>query len=68
MVPGAPPGHPDPLQPTLFDAADPPVAAPRADPIGDRLRALDPDRMTPLDALTELAKLRREAAEDEREG
>jgi DNA mismatch repair protein MutS len=61
MVPGAPPAHPDPLQPTLFDTAPAAPPPPPSDPIGDRLRALDPDRMTPLDALTELARLRREA-------
>ncbi len=47
MVPGEPPREPDPAQPSLFDSM-----------LADQLRALDVDRMTPLDALNELAKLR----------
>jgi DNA mismatch repair protein MutS len=63
MVPGAPPGDPDPAQPTLFDEVGrrPREATEsRADPMREALRALDPDRMTPLEALTELARLREE--------
>lgn len=59
MVPGAPPPAPDPAQPSLFDAT--PAAPPAPDPVAARLRSLDPDRMTPLEALQELARLRRDA-------
>lgn len=71
MVPGAPPREPDPLQPTLFDpaplttaggAAGPPRSAP-IDALTDRLRSLDPNQMTPLEALQELARLKGEAGE-----
>ena len=65
MVPGKPPRDPDPAQPSLFDPAAPAVPEPpRPDPLGERLRALDPDRMTPLEALQELARLRSEADGD----
>lgn len=59
MVPGEPPGSPDPHQPTLFDSIR--AAAPsRPDPVTERLRSLDPDRMTPLEALQELARIRQD--------
>ncbi len=77
MVPGAPPKDPDPLQPTLFDAAPPPTTgggapalsaaeggpprSPHIDPLSERLRSLDPNSMTPLEALQELARLKGEA-------
>jgi DNA mismatch repair protein MutS len=68
MVPGAPPKDPDPLQPTLFDSAPHPgkgVATesrhPKPDPVSERLRSLDPNSMTPLEALQELARLKGEA-------
>jgi DNA mismatch repair protein MutS len=64
VVPGDPPGEFDPLQPTLFDSPAVAPAKPKRDPISERLRALDPDRMTPLDALTELTQLRRAAGEE----
>ncbi len=60
MVPGRPPQDPDPSQPSLWDPAPAPgsprPAAP--DPVSERLKALDPDRMTPIEALQELARLR----------
>jgi DNA mismatch repair protein MutS len=69
MVPGAPPKDPDPLQPTLFDSAPPPAAGgaggpprqPKPDPVSERLRSLDPNTMTPMEALQELARLKGEA-------
>ena len=57
MVPGEPPVSPDPHQPTLFDGPHP-AASPRPDPVSERIRSLDPDRMTPLEALQELARIR----------
>ncbi|HET9133641.1 MAG TPA: DNA mismatch repair protein MutS [Gemmatimonadales bacterium] len=59
MVPGAPPVGQDPAQPSLFDLAPAPVPPP-VDPILERLRELDLNRMTPLEALQELAKLKNE--------
>ncbi|MBA2291434.1 MAG: DNA mismatch repair protein MutS [Gemmatimonadales bacterium] len=47
VMPGDPPRASDPAQPSLFDTL-----------LADQLRALDVDRMTPLDALNQLAKLR----------
>jgi DNA mismatch repair protein MutS len=44
-------GAPAPAQLPLFGEAE--------DPLRARLRALDPDRMTPLEALLELDRLRR---------
>jgi hypothetical protein len=35
--------------------------APAADPIAERLRAIDTDRLTPLEALTLLAELKKDA-------
>ncbi len=66
MVPGPPPGEPDPAQPTLFDLTPPPPPGrapgpPRPaqlDPLHEHLKTLDTDRMTPLEALQELARLR----------
>jgi DNA mismatch repair protein MutS len=46
-----PPSRPDPGQLTLFQAEEHPVL--------EALRGLDPDRMTPLEALMHLAELRR---------
>lgn len=70
VVPGDPPARPDPEQPNLFDSPSSPPRRP--DPrerkgveIADRLKRLDPDRMTPIDALAELARLREEAASGE---
>jgi DNA mismatch repair protein MutS len=71
VVPGEPPARPDPEQPNLFDATG--AGAPRRpDPrvrkgaeIADRLKRLDPDRMTPIDALAELARLRDQARSDD---
>jgi DNA mismatch repair protein MutS len=48
-----PPPPPDARQLPLFEADDHPVL--------DELRALDPDRMTPLEALARLAELKRRA-------
>jgi DNA mismatch repair protein MutS len=69
MVPGEPPKDPDPAQPSLFDGtsgagprrasapADPtPLAKPN--PVLERIRGLDPNTMTPIEALQELAKLK----------
>jgi DNA mismatch repair protein MutS len=47
----SPPSRPDPGQLTLFHAEEHPVL--------EALRGLDPDRMTPLEALMHLAELRR---------
>jgi DNA mismatch repair protein MutS len=71
LVPGSPPGHGDPLQPELFAdwsaatpirsaPATPATPQPESSPLAERLRALDPDRMTPLEALQELARLKAE--------
>jgi DNA mismatch repair protein MutS len=38
-------------------AAPPPAAPPSPDPVTSRLREIDPDRLTPLEALTVLAEL-----------
>jgi DNA mismatch repair protein MutS len=43
---------------SLFDAAAPPPNAPAADPLRERLASLDPDDMTPRDALDALYALR----------
>jgi DNA mismatch repair protein MutS len=65
MVPGEPPRDPDPAQPSLFDhrplaaGQTPPPAKP--DPVLERIRGLDPNSMTPIEALQELAKLKDEA-------
>ncbi len=74
MVPGEPPADPDPAQPTLFDtvipsgreagAKRPPSPAPAPDPLHQRLKSLDTDRMTPLEALQELARLRGDLPEE----
>ena len=72
MVPGEPPRDPDPAQPTLFDWSPPPAKggaagpprSPPPDPVSERLRNLDPNTMTPLEALQELAKLKGEAAKE----
>jgi hypothetical protein len=71
-VPGEPPKDPDPAQPSLFDGtsgagprrasapADPtPLAKP--DPVLERIRGLDPNSMTPIEALQELANLKDQA-------
>ncbi len=71
VAPGDPTAPADPAQPSLFDllqgsaaqrTAPPPASpapeAPMPDEILVRLQALDPDRMTPLDALQQLAALR----------
>ncbi len=62
MVPGDPPTNPDPAQPSLFDPQHAAAPAPRSgsDAVAERLKALDPDRMTPLEALQELNRLRNE--------
>jgi DNA mismatch repair protein MutS len=70
MVPGEAPRDPDPDQPNLFDQVRPamgsgrppaPAPAPRPNPVSERLRSLDPNSMTPLEALQELARLKGEA-------
>jgi DNA mismatch repair protein MutS len=73
MVAGAPPGDADPSQPSLFDGAS--DSSPRSrDPrprdlspsdqraitLALRLRGLDPNTMTPIQALQELARIRDE--------
>jgi DNA mismatch repair protein MutS len=51
----APPSRPDPGQLTLFGSGDHPVL--------DALRTLDPEAMTPIEALTRLADLKRRLEE-----
>ncbi len=70
MVPGQPPRDPDPTQPSLFDTTPPSreagaAGSPRPsapDSLRDRLKELDPDQMTPLEALQELARLKGDVA------
>jgi DNA mismatch repair protein MutS len=67
VVPGDPPSPADPAQPSLFDR---PGEAPRAAQLSEseqravklslHLRGLDPDTMTPIQALQELARIRDE--------
>jgi hypothetical protein len=81
VLPGGPPASPDPDQPTLFDVTPPPASggaagpprsrttdsrSPAPDPVREHLRSLDPDRMTPLEALNELARLRHQADDPDR--
>jgi DNA mismatch repair protein MutS len=73
MVDGAPPADPDPAQPSLFDSLPGRPARPAAPPVPPRklsaseqravtlslhLRGLDPNSMTPIQALQELARIR----------
>jgi DNA mismatch repair protein MutS len=51
-------------EPDLFSPAPAPPSPPS--PLIERLRSLDPDRMTPLDALVHLAELRKLAGEGEK--
>ncbi len=75
VVPGAPPADADPAQPSLFDVSpgraprDPGSSSParelsesekRAITLSLHLRGLDPDTMTPIQALQELARIRDE--------
>jgi DNA mismatch repair protein MutS len=55
VVPGKPAPPADPGQLALF-------GAPAPDPALEELRAMDLDRMTPLDALNRLAELKKKAA------
>ncbi len=77
MVPGMAPADPDALQQSLFrdsppsappsgeaGAAGPPRVPPAGTPLADALLALDPDRMTPIEALQALARLREEIREE----
>ncbi len=57
VVQGAPPPPPDPGQLPLFASAEP-------HPVVGRLRGLDVNALTPLDALNRLAELQREARGD----
>jgi DNA mismatch repair protein MutS len=57
MVPGQAPRDPDPAQPSLFDLS-PPSREAVPDPLTERLKALDPNQMTPIEALQELARLK----------
>ncbi|HEU4800886.1 MAG TPA: DNA mismatch repair protein MutS [Gemmatimonadales bacterium] len=54
VVPGPPPPPPDPGQLALFHGAEP-------DPVVEDLRALDVDRLTPLEALNRLSELQHRA-------
>jgi DNA mismatch repair protein MutS len=54
VVPGSPPAPPDPGQLPLFHSAEP-------DPVVEDLRALDVDRLTPLEALNRLSELQHRA-------
>ncbi len=56
VVGTAPPAFPDAQQLTLFQPSDHPVL--------DELRELEPDRMTPLEALTRLTELKRRVDND----
>jgi DNA mismatch repair protein MutS len=82
VVAGAPPPEPDPAQPSLFDSLLPrpprgptPPATPReltaseqrAVSLSLHLRGLDPNSMTPIQALQELARIR-DALEGAEEG
>ncbi len=76
VVPGTPPRDPDPLQPSLFGNQPPLIVIPgdpdprrprdlssaeqRAVRLSIHLRELDPDTMTPIQALQELARIRDE--------
>ncbi len=63
VAPGAPPRDPDPAQPSLFDAPGRAALSDdeqRAVRMSLHLRGLDPDRMTPIQALQELARIRDE--------
>ena len=75
VVPGEPPIDPDPLQPSLFDsrpgqAQRDPGPSPRPNELTEseqkavmlslHLRGLDPNSMTPIQALQELARIRDE--------
>lgn len=72
MVPGEAPREPDPAQPSLFDARPEriegsrrsvPELSPdqvRSTAMAAQLRALDPDTLTPIQALIELARMRDE--------
>jgi DNA mismatch repair protein MutS len=64
VVPGTPPADPDPAQPSLFDSLQAPreltQSEQRAITLSLHLRGLDPDRMTPIQALQELARIRDE--------
>lgn len=67
VVPGAGPAEPDPAQPSLFDPRPGAPATPvlsesdrRAIALSRHLRHLDPDLMTPIQALQELARIRDE--------
>jgi DNA mismatch repair protein MutS len=67
VVPGEAPSDPDPTQPSLFDHSPErsPQPAPPSSPeqrktasMAAQIRALDPNAMTPIEALQELARLR----------
>ncbi|MES2305084.1 MAG: DNA mismatch repair protein MutS [Gemmatimonadota bacterium] len=64
MVPGDAPRDPDPAQPSLFDAlsrpAEPSPEQKRSTAMAAQLRALDPNSLTPIQALQELARMRDE--------
>ncbi len=78
VIPGEPPTDPDPAQPSLFDSRpehDPAPARARRDlseseqkavTLSIHLRGLDPDTMTPIQALQELARIRDELEAGER--
>ena len=55
VVPGAPPRPPDPEQLALFGGTAPPH------PVLERLRELDLDTLTPIEALNRLVEMQREA-------
>ena len=70
VVPGDPPLDPDPTQPSLFDRHPGQAAPQRVEGLSDaekravtlslHLRGLDPNTMTPIQALQELARIRDE--------
>ena len=68
VVPGEPPATGDPAQPSLFDARDESGAERsarerKAIMLAMHLRGLDPNTMTPIQALQELARIRDELEE-----
>ncbi len=73
VVPGEAPPEPDPDQPSLFDGTLRRGAGAAGDharhdagqaQLAERIKRLDPDNLTPLEALQELAKMRQELDRD----
>ncbi|MDP9145022.1 MAG: DNA mismatch repair protein MutS, partial [Actinomycetota bacterium] len=60
---GAPPPMQDPGQVDLFGSRQPTADTPKSDPVRDDLRNLDVNALTPLEALNQLAALKRKAGD-----